>query len=375
MLQMSRVRWMAAACAALALGIAAYLLFWPAWVDPVAWTPSPDPGWTGRFARDSAPSPTDFATVEVGRGPEDVAMGPDGMLYTGLADGRIVRFARDGGGATEVAQTGGRPLGLQFDHADELIVADAERGLLRVGRDGTVQLLTNRAAGVPVGFADDLDVAAGGTILFSDMSTRFPNDLHMDYWEGRASGRLLSYNPATGVTAVVADSLRYPNGVAIGPGERYVLVCEMIDARIERIWLRGPRAGTRDVFAAGFPAYLDNISYDGAGTFWVALVGSRRTDFERFAQHPFLRRVMTRVPHLAIPHPFPWLRSGRVDGCVAAVDTSGAVVATRCDASGHYGAMTSANVYGGTLFVGSISMTAVARISLPHKRVAAPGGE
>ena len=56
--------------------------------------------------------------------------GPDGFLYTGLQDGRIMRFRPDGqGGAELVAQTGGRPLGLRFDAHGHLVVADAFRGL------------------------------------------------------------------------------------------------------------------------------------------------------------------------------------------------------------------------------------------------------
>jgi sugar lactone lactonase YvrE len=354
---------------AMAVGVSVlYVAFGPSWVRPVAWTPSPNPGWTGVFSADSSGG-IDFETFETGKGPEDVALGPDGWLYTGLEDGRIVRLGTDGTGEEDFARTGGRPLGVQFDAHGDLIVADARRGLLRVGPDRAVDLLTDRADGIPIRFADDLDIASDGTVLFSDLSTRFPNDLHIDYWEARPTGRLLSFNPATGVTRVVADSLRFPNGVALGPGERYVLVCETIDARIVRVWLRGPRAGRREVFASGFPGCLDNLSFDGEGTFWVALAGSRSRPYERFAGHPFLRSAMMRVPRLRIPHALPWYASHQYDGCVAGVDTLGAVRVTLSDPDGRYGAMTSANRVGNQVYVGSIAMTSIARISLQDNRM------
>jgi hypothetical protein len=111
-------------------GLAASLLGWPIAIDPVAWQPAPDPGLTGPFSRSQPFTGIQQPIPELGEGPEAVAHGPDGFLYTGLQDGRIVRFRPDGEGSTELgAQTGGRPLGLRFDAHGHLIVADAFRGL------------------------------------------------------------------------------------------------------------------------------------------------------------------------------------------------------------------------------------------------------
>ncbi len=361
--------------AAIAAGLG-YLALWPTWVRPVVWTPGPNRGWTGPLARRN-PSPA-FTLLEIGRGPEDMVMGPDGLLYTGLLDGRIVRFDPDGRRCEDVAHTGGRPLGVFFDRGGDLVVADPLRGLLRVTRRGGVDLLTDHAEGTPIGFANGVDIDADGVVWFSDMCTHYPHDLHIDYWEGRASGRLLSYDPATGTTSVRATGLHYPNGVALGPDARYILVCEMLAPRIVRVWLQGPRAGEREVFADGFPAYLDNISYDGDGMFWAALVGSRQPGYERFARRPGVRRARARMRHASIPHPMPWYRSGRgYDGCVVGIDTGGTVRACFHDPAGRYGAVTSVHRYGDTLFVGSIAMPGAARISLADIDLSASpnGGE
>jgi sugar lactone lactonase YvrE len=107
-------------------GLATYLLGWPVAIDPVAWQPTPNPRLTGPLAQSQPFTGLRRLVPDLGKGPEAVPHGPDGFLYTGLQDGRIVRFRPDGaGGAELVAQTGGRPLGLRFDAHGHLVVADA----------------------------------------------------------------------------------------------------------------------------------------------------------------------------------------------------------------------------------------------------------
>ena len=72
----------------------------------------------------------------------------------------------------------------------------------------------------------------------------------------------------------------------------------------------------------GLPGCADNLSYNGAGLFWVALVGSRNADYERHASRPRFRQALTRVPHARIPHPLPWIRGASSDWGVIAVDTA-----------------------------------------------------
>ena len=86
-----------------------------------------------------------------------------------------------------------------------------------------------------------------------------------------------------------------------------------------RLWLSGPKTGQRDTFLT-LPGYPDNISYNGHGMFWVALVGPRMNGFERLWQSPFLRRVLGRLPERVIsqpPPPFGW---------VIGVDTEGNLI-------------------------------------------------
>jgi hypothetical protein len=71
-----------------------YLLFWPVPIDPVAWQPATN----SRTVPNSSLSGVQ-SLPNVGPGPESVAIGRNGSLYTGLQDGRVVRMRADGRGA------------------------------------------------------------------------------------------------------------------------------------------------------------------------------------------------------------------------------------------------------------------------------------
>jgi YD repeat-containing protein len=184
--------------AALIAAVAIYLAVTPSPIDPLAWEAPVIPPMTGILE----PNDTLMKAELLGRGqvhgPEDTAVDAQGLVYSGLHDGRIVRINADGSVETFV-DTQGRPLGMDFDAAGNLIVADAYKGLLSIDTQGQIKVLTTEAEGVPFKFTDDLDIARDGTIYFSDASSRFEQpDYLLDLLEARPHGRLLSYNPASG---------------------------------------------------------------------------------------------------------------------------------------------------------------------------------
>jgi sugar lactone lactonase YvrE len=344
-----------------AAAIAGYLLAWPVPIDPVAWTPPPNPGFTGRFAPNDALADVELLLEGVGTGPEDVARGPDGRLYTGYGDGRIVRFPPDRPSAIETfVHTGGRPLGLAFDGAGDLLVADALRGLLSVTPAGDVTVLTDSVGGRRMVFVDDVDVAADGLVWFSDASMRFGiHDFVPLLLERRPTGRLLTYDPRTHTTTVRLEGLAFANGVALGPGEAFVLVNESLAYRITRLWLKGPKAGRAEAFVEGLPASPDNVAFNGRDRFWVAHFMPRVAQLESFPASPFARKVLFRLLAL-LPEPPP-PRYGFVLG----LDLDGNVVHNLQDPAGRFAMVTSANEFGGELFLGSFVMPALARLRVP----------
>ena len=65
-------------------------------------------------------------------GAEDVLVAPDGTVFTGTEDGAIWALDPATGSTRRVADTGGRPLGIELLPDGDLLVCDAKRGVLRV---------------------------------------------------------------------------------------------------------------------------------------------------------------------------------------------------------------------------------------------------
>ena len=338
-----------------------WLFFSPVSISPSGWQPDADPGMTGAFRRNDALEGVVRLTPGLGEGPEDIALGPSGLLYTGLQDGRIVRFLSDGTIIDDWVNTGGRPLGMQFDNQYNLIVADSTRGLLRISPLGEIEVLTDSVNGQRMIFVDDLDIADNGVIWFTDASQRFGQDeWRLDLIEASFSGRLLSYDPQSGETRVRIGKLGFANGVALGPNDEYVLVNETLMAKIHRLWLKGPLAGTRDVFVSSLPGYPDNLSFNGEDLFWVALPSPRQKVLESLAGSPFMLKALARLPESFGPKIPPL-------GWVIGIDLSGQVRHSMQDWSGTYSGVTSVNEIDNRLFLGSIVMHTVGAIDLPER--------
>ncbi len=339
-----------------------YLLFWPVPIDPAAWNPPAMPPLAGVYQENSQLCGVERLAKGFALGPEDVAFDAQGRLYSGMADGRIFRFAADGSNPELLAQTGGRPLGLAFDADGVLIVADAFKGLLANSQDGTIRVLTDEVQGGRINFADGLDIAADGTIFFTEASKKFTQDQFLlDLYEHRANGRLLAYDPAAHSTRVIHDNLYFANGVAVSPDQSYLLVSETSAYHIQRYWLRGPRKGQAEVFIDNLPGMPDNIHSDGHDTFWVGIpTGPRgRQMTDSVMPVPFVRQMLLRLPQQlrpAIPR----------SGYVLAVSSSGSVEATLQDPVGQsYTEITTAREHVGMLYLGSSSEDGMARLPVP----------
>ena len=59
--------------------------------------------------------------------------------------------------------------------------------------------------------------------------------------QGGAQGRLLSYNPNTGITQVLAENIWQANGVAVSHDETFVVIASTPSMRLFRYWLKGSK--------------------------------------------------------------------------------------------------------------------------------------
>ena len=148
-----------------------YFVAWPVPIDPVAWKAPPNSGYSGRFAQNERLRGIQLLPIGDNHGPEDIAFDARGRIYASTHEGRIVRSQADGSDPENWVDTGGRPLGIEFDIKGNLLIADAFRGLLSISPDGGITELATVADGIPIRYANDVDVAANGKVYFSDAST------------------------------------------------------------------------------------------------------------------------------------------------------------------------------------------------------------
>nr|MBP6277711.1 SMP-30/gluconolactonase/LRE family protein [Limnohabitans sp.] len=280
-------------------------------------------------------------------GPEHIAMGPDGKLYTTVASGRILRMQPDGTQQEVFAQTGGRVLGFDFDAKGHLIAADAVKGLLSIAPDKSIKLLTDKVdvngQPDPIRYADAVVVAQNGKMYLSDASTRFaPKDWGgtfeasvLDILEQAATGRVLEFDPLSGQTRVVARGLSFANGVALSQDERHLFVNE---TGKYRVWKIDVNAQGVDVTNGGdqarvlfdnLPGYPDNLMRGRDGKIWLGFAKPRNATIDKLAQKPFMRKVTLRLPRALWPIP-------KAYGHVMAFTEDGKVVNDLQDPSGQY---------------------------------------
>lgn len=334
--------------------LVAYLLLWPVGIDPSVWSPPKAPPMTGIYESNTQLRDIQRLELPDGAGPEDVAIDRQGRIYGGVEDGRVLRYSPRSGEWTPFADTGGRPLGMDFDERGNLIVADARRGLLQIGPDGEVSLLIDSLDDRPFGFTDDVDVAADGAIYFTDASSRFHfPEYQKDALEHRPHGRLLVHDPDSGETRVLLDELFFANGVAVSPDGDFVLVNETWTYRVIRYWLKGPKAGEREVLIDNLPGFPDGISTGENGIYWIALASPRNALLDATAGQPWLRRLIARLPTAMQPDTVRY-------SFVLGINASGTVVRNLQDPDGaSYAPITSVEEYQGRLYLGSLSEPAI----------------
>jgi sugar lactone lactonase YvrE len=336
-----------------------YLLLWPIPISPAAWSPAASPGFNGDYEKNSRLAGTERLSLGPGFAPEDVAIDSENRIYAGLDDGRIMRLQADGTRPEVFANTQGRPLGMKFDSNGNLILADAIKGLLSISRDGSITVLSTQVDGDPLGCTNDLDIATDGTIYFTDASRKFPLlNYRADILEHQPNGRLLAYEPVTKTTRVVMRGLHFGNGVAISPDQTFVLVCETGRYRLHRVWLNGPKQGQSDIFIDNLPGFPDGLSANGKDRFWLAVVAPRDALLDKLLPHPFLRKVVYRLPVFLQPAPKRY-------SFVLGLDTNGRVVQNLQDGSPEcYAQIANVVEHQGSLYFGSIGESSLGRIAL-----------
>ena len=200
------------------------------YVNPAVLSLSPAPsierGSKSPYAQNDRLVDAEAIGLDQVEGPEDVILDRQDRLYGSTRDGNIIRFSGPNFEQREVfAHIGGRPLGMQFDKDENLIVCCRRHGRLRhqaerqrCSRSPTRPTApgTSSTTKPRVRMADDLDIAPDGKIYFSDCTTRYETATYpLEVVEGRPNGRVVCHDPATGKTHKLIKSFYFPNGMCV----------------------------------------------------------------------------------------------------------------------------------------------------------------
>jgi sugar lactone lactonase YvrE len=341
--------------------LAAYLTLWPVPINPISWNAPVPPGYVGVHSVNTKLANLNIISLGAEVGPEHIAIGKDGKLYTTVASGNILRMNPDGTAQEIFVNTGGRVLGFDFDASGNLIAADVNNGLLSISPDKKMTILTDKVNGDPIRYADAVAVAKSGKIYLSDASARFaPKDWGgtfeasvLDILEQSSTGRILEYDPTNKTTRVVAKGISFANGVALSLDEQTLFVNE---TGKYRVWKISVSASDLDVSIPNnqakvlfdnLPGYPDNLMRGLNGKIWLGFAKPRNPTIDKLAAKPFMRKLTLRLPRAMWPVP-------KTYGHVMAFTEDGKVVADLQDPSGAYPETTAVTETADRLYIQSL---------------------
>ena len=342
--------------ALLFLALVVFLL-WPSPLDSVSWSPKPIPPLTGSFEKNNKLDAMERIYEGLCIGCEDVAIDSTGVIYGSALNGEIVRFVGDH--RSVFANTNGRPLGLDFDSEGNLIVADADKGLLSIDSNGEITVLATGHGNKPFKFTDDVEVGSDGIFYFSDASSKWTyHDNIRDLVEHGGHGRLLTYDPRDRQVRMLMEGLQFANGIAVAEDASFVLVNETGQSRVTKYWLEGPRAGEHEWIIPNLPGYPDGVSRGENGIFWLTLVSPRDELAEKSMPYAWVRNQVFKLPR-ALVEPKP-----KRYGMVLGFDDNGNIHYNLQSENPKLFMITSVQQAGSNLYLGSLVDSAIGRMEL-----------
>lgn len=240
-------------------------------------------------------APGDLTKVAVGIDrPEDVVVGPDGRVFASDHQCAVAEIFPDGS-FKRLGPKGGAPNGVNMDERGRILIANFG---IYDRQDGPLQRFDPAT-----GEHENLLIEVGGRRL---TSANYPvidragniwcaNSTHAETWpqalDGRPDGFIFVLRP-DGSCEVVAEGLKFPNGLALSSDDAYLFCAQTSGADVLRFPIHeggklgaggryGPVLGKLQ--APGGPAvdpadlgYTDGIGMDAEGNLWVCLPGANK---------------------------------------------------------------------------------------------------
>ena len=117
-----------------------YLSSMPVPIDPISWNAPHFQGYAGVHSENSKLANLNLIPLSGEEAPEHILIAKDGLLYTTVVSGNILRMTLNGENKEVFVNTGGRVLGFDFDASGNLIAADSFKGLLSISPDKKITL-------------------------------------------------------------------------------------------------------------------------------------------------------------------------------------------------------------------------------------------
>jgi gluconolactonase len=190
------------------------------------------------------------------------------LLVTSVDRGVLFEVDLDGGGMVRELAVGGGPNGLAEDGDGRLWVAQnglfgaptgphrqAAPGLQRLAGETVDDVVTSGCLA-----PNDLVQGPDGQIWFTD-----PGE-----WDADLPGRVAVADPETGAVRTVHEGLRYPNGLAFGPGGELLYVAESRTGRVVEFERAGDELRLLRTVAT-LAAGGDGMAFSDDGRLFVAV--------------------------------------------------------------------------------------------------------
>jgi sugar lactone lactonase YvrE len=188
----------------------------------------------------------------------------EGLLWLSDMLGEAVHTVTLDGSVTTLDLPGHAPAGLGFRLDGTLLIVSTERRVVLRYDGDTVTEVADLSEIAPANLGDMVVDAAGRAYIGS---------------QAREGGIIARLDPDDSVT-VVADDLDFPNGMAITPDGRTLIVAESIGRRLTAYDIDGGGGlSGRRVFADGLDGPPDGIALDAAGGVWTSMTLAHQ--FER----------------------------------------------------------------------------------------------